>query len=42
MAGIRDILAHGYFSIDDDVPWDIIINRLTPLKQACMELKNRN
>ncbi|WP_036096436.1 DUF86 domain-containing protein [Leptospira weilii] len=38
IAGVRDILAHGYFSIDDDIIWDIITNRLFPLKKACIEL----
>ncbi|MCR1795701.1 DUF86 domain-containing protein [Leptospira sp. id769339] len=41
IAGIRDILAHGYFSIDDDIIWDIIKNRLTSLKEACTDLLKR-
>ncbi|EQA36709.1 PF01934 family protein [Leptospira inadai serovar Lyme str. 10] len=38
IAGIRDILAHGYFSIDDDIIWDIVKNRLASLKEACSDL----
>ncbi|MCR1795651.1 DUF86 domain-containing protein [Leptospira sp. id769339] len=38
IAGVRDILAHGYFSIDDDIIWDIVQNRLTSLKEASTDL----
>ncbi|WP_373364550.1 HepT-like ribonuclease domain-containing protein [Leptospira inadai] len=41
MAGIRDILAHGYFAIDDEILWDIVKNRLTPLKVVCINIKNK-
>ncbi|RHX89490.1 DUF86 domain-containing protein [Leptospira yasudae] len=41
IAGVRDILAHGYFSIDDDIIWDIVTNRLTSLKIACTDLLNK-
>ncbi|WP_036040752.1 DUF86 domain-containing protein [Leptospira alstonii] len=41
IAGVRDILAHGYFSIDDDIIWDIVTNRLTSLKIACTALLNK-
>ncbi|TGK17615.1 HepT-like ribonuclease domain-containing protein [Leptospira stimsonii] len=42
IAGIRDILAHGYFSIDDDIIWDIVTNRLSSLKTACFDLLKKN
>lgn len=41
IAGIRDILAHGYFAIDDEILWDIVKNRLTPLKVVCINIKNK-
>ncbi|WP_244894421.1 HepT-like ribonuclease domain-containing protein [Leptospira alexanderi] len=40
IAGVRDILAHGYFFIDD-ILWDIVTNRLTSLKIACTDLLNK-
>jgi len=31
MSGLRDILAHAYFSIDDTILWDIIENEIPNL-----------
>ncbi len=31
LTGMRDILAHDYFSIDEDVLWDVVSNRIAPL-----------
>jgi uncharacterized protein with HEPN domain len=31
IAGLRDVLAHEYFGIDDEVVWDIVKNRLPDL-----------
>lgn len=31
MAGLRDIVAHAYFAIDDQIVWDIIQNKLSAL-----------
>ncbi|MCG6195496.1 DUF86 domain-containing protein [Leptospira sp. FAT2] len=42
IAGVRDILAHGYFSVDDDIIWDIVTNRLSSLKIACVDLLKKN
>ncbi len=33
VAGLRDILAHGYFRIDHDVVWGIITERIPGLKK---------
>lgn len=27
VAGLRDVIAHGYFGIDDDIVWDVIANQ---------------
>lgn len=33
--GLRDIVVHEYFGIDDQIVWDIITNKLAPLAEAC-------
>lgn len=32
IAGLRDVLAHGYFRVDYDLIWDIIINTVPKFK----------
>lgn len=34
IAGLRDILAHGYFGIDNDILWNVVSNEVSPLKSA--------
>jgi uncharacterized protein with HEPN domain len=34
--GIRNIITHAYFAIDDEVVWDIIQTKLDPL-QSCIQ-----
>ena len=36
ISGMRDVLAHGYFGIDNDILWNVISRELAPLK-ASME-----
>jgi uncharacterized protein with HEPN domain len=31
IAGLRDILAHAYFSIEDEIVWDIVETKIPPL-----------
>ncbi len=31
MAGLRDVLAHAYFALDDDTLWDIVRNEVPAL-----------
>jgi len=31
IAGLRDILAHAYFALDEETLWDIIVNKVPPL-----------
>ena len=33
IAGLRDILAHAYFQIDNEIIWDIIQNKVQLLKE---------
>lgn len=34
IAGLRDMLAHVYFGIDDDILWDVVKNRVPELVRA--------
>ena len=38
IAGLRDLLAHAYFGIDIEIVWDIVTNKLSPLKESIEEL----
>lgn len=31
---VRNILIHAYFGIDDDILWDIVKNKIEPLRQS--------
>lgn len=33
MAGLRDIVVHDYFGIDEDIIWDVVTIRIPELKQ---------
>lgn len=32
MAGMRDRLIHGYFGVDYDIVWDVVINKIPVLQ----------
>ena len=38
VAGLRDILIHEYFAVDSDIVWDVIKNKLPPLRQQVARL----
>lgn len=38
IAGLRDILTHQYFGIDDDTVWEVIIKDLPRLKEDIQEI----
>jgi len=33
IAGMRDIVAHHYFSIHDEIVWDIVVNKIPELEE---------
>ncbi len=33
-AGLRDVIAHAYFGIDDAILWDVVQHKVPELKQA--------
>jgi uncharacterized protein with HEPN domain len=37
---IRDRLIHGYFGVDYDLIWDVVTNRIPPLKAAIARIVN--
>ena len=34
MAGLRDIVVHDYFGINEDIVWDVIQSKIPELKQS--------
>ena len=38
IAGLRDIIAHAYFTIDDRIVWDIIQNKLLDLQKRIEQI----
>lgn len=38
IVALRNILAHEYFSVSVPVVWDVVQNKLEPLKAACLSL----
>jgi uncharacterized protein with HEPN domain len=38
IAGLRDMLAHEYFRVDDRILWDVVQNHLQPLEIAVKSL----
>lgn len=38
IAGLRDILIHAYFGVNDEIIWDIAKNKLSELKQTALDI----
>lgn len=34
LIGLRNVLIHGYFGVDEDILWDLVQNKVRPLKEA--------
>ncbi|MCK5226255.1 MAG: DUF86 domain-containing protein [Planctomycetes bacterium] len=41
IAGMRDILAHAYFGIDNNILWDVVQNKIPPLFKSINEFLNK-
>ncbi len=41
MAGLRDIVVHDYFGIDEDIIWDVVSVRIPELKRQLEHTDNR-
>jgi uncharacterized protein with HEPN domain len=41
-AGLRDMLAHAYFGIDNDILWDVVQNKVPQLAIATRTFLNKN
>jgi uncharacterized protein with HEPN domain len=39
VAGLRDVIAHGYFHIDYEILWGIITNTLPKFKAEVLKIK---
>ena len=40
-AGLRDMLAHAYFGIDNDILWDVVQNKVPQLAEAISAFLNK-
>ena len=41
-AGMRDMLAHDYFGIDNDILWDVVQNKVPELLEAVESFLNKD
>lgn len=41
LIGLRNILIHSYFGVDEGIIWDVIQNKVRPLKAALLTLESR-
>jgi uncharacterized protein with HEPN domain len=38
IAGLRDIIAHAYFQIEDSIIWDVAQTKIEPLRQSAEQI----
>lgn len=39
IVGLRNLLVHEYFGISQEIVWDVVVNKLEALKEACRIMK---
>jgi uncharacterized protein with HEPN domain len=42
IAGLRDFAAHGYVNVSHEIVWDVVQNKLSPLKAAVVRIYNHD
>jgi uncharacterized protein with HEPN domain len=40
IAGMRDRFIHGYFAVDFDIVWDVVENKIPPLREQLQQILN--
>src|SRR5579883_672420 len=40
IAGLRDILAHAYFQVENEIIWDVVQSKVQPLQEQIQKLLN--
>lgn len=38
IAGLRDILTHTYFQVENEIIWDVVQNKVQPLQNQIQQL----
>jgi uncharacterized protein with HEPN domain len=38
MSGMRDRLIHGYFGVDYDIVWDVVVNKVPTLREEILRI----
>ena len=38
MAGLRDVVIHGYFGVDPEIIWDVVCHHLRPLEATIQRM----
>jgi uncharacterized protein with HEPN domain len=41
IVGLRNLLIHSYFGVDEDVIWDLVQHRIQPLRDSLVDLLRR-
>ena len=42
IVALRNLLIHAYFGIDDDIVWDVVVNKIPSLKKALEQMEERS